>query len=56
MFSDCGTYWYYESGIEGSFFKLTKDDYVITHSGFDGTVDAWLKEGVIVEVGLLINI
>lgn len=41
---------------DGSFFRVQKNTLEVTHRGYDDTVNAWLREGVIQELGLLINI
>lgn len=57
MFKDCGDYWYHESPVgDFNFFKVVKKSMEVTQKGYEQTIEAWLQEGVIVELGLLINI
>jgi hypothetical protein len=57
MFQDCGAHWYHSSPVgDFNFFKVMKHSMEVTQKGYEPTIDAWLQEGVIVELGLLINI
>lgn len=41
---------------KGSFMKINKMTGELIHNGYDNTIRVWLKDGVIVELELLINI
>ncbi len=57
VFKDCGDHWYHESpACDQWFFKIDKKTMEVTQNGYDPTIDSWLMEGVVVELGELINI